>query len=88
MSDRLDPVEDTQIGGSQFRLGNRRPICDPSATQEGRAYSRLGRGRLRLTVFGVDTGLALPMMVLPDETIDYRRPACESVDSDFRLLKK
>jgi len=32
MSHRLDPVEDTRIGSSQFRLGNRRNICDPSAT--------------------------------------------------------
>ena len=32
MSHRLDPVEDTRIGSSQFGLGNRRNICDPSAT--------------------------------------------------------
>jgi len=32
MSHRLDPLEDTRIGSSQFRLGNRRNICDPCAT--------------------------------------------------------
>ena len=54
------------------------PSCIVMTTSSGSVCGFSCGFWLSLTVFGMDTGFALPMLFLP--TIDYGRPACENVD--------